>query len=557
MFRNKKIRYSLIGLFIVAGFVVVTGAGSGDFKLRRNMEILMNVFRDINYFYVDEVDSDKILEKAATGIVSSLDPYTEFMPEEEVEKFEVMTTGKYGGIGALIREKGDWVYIAEPYKDSPADRAGLQIGDKIVGIDGQDAKAIGSAKVSSMLKGDPGTKVTINVEKFYTGKVEEIEIMRERISIPGVPYHGFVSDGIGYIEHSDFSENCSGDMRNAFMELKNSGNLKGLIIDYRNNGGGILQEAVKILSMFVPKGTEVVSMRGRTSESNKIFKTETDPIDLDIPIVVLTNSGTASSAEIVVGALQDLDRAVLIGQRTFGKGLVQSPRPTGFNTYIKITTAKYYMPSGRCVQAIDYAHRNEDGSVSYVPDSLVKEFHTAVGRKVYDGGGVMPDIVTLADYISRFTIIAYGKGYIEDFVDLYAKKYRDPVDPATFKLSDKDYAWFVEFMQDKDMEYMSETAAALKQLREKAQRERYIDRVDEQLDQIQNLLKDDLDGNLMLYKDQITEFIEENIVLRQHYQQGVTQYRISKDDEIEKAVEVLNSQEEYKRILESQDTVKK
>lgn len=567
---TQKIRCSFFAALLAGGFLLAgTNPASGqepehspdraadDFKLRKNMEILMNVFRDINYFYVDEVDADKILERAADGIVSSLDPYTDFMPEEQVEQFEVMTTGKYGGIGAIIRQKDDWVYIAQPYQGFPADRAGLQIGDKILEIDGTDAKAIGSSKVSSLLKGDPGTSVTIKVEKFYTGESQTLEITRERISIPGIPYYGFVSDSIGYIEHIDFTENSSSDMRNAFMEMKNTGRLKGLILDYRNNGGGILQEAVKILSMFVPKGTDVVSMKGRTKESTAVFTTNLDPLDLGIPIVVLTNSGTASAAEIVSGALQDLDRAVLIGQRTFGKGLVQSPRPTGFNTYLKVTTAKYYMPSGRCIQAIDYAQRNEDGSVSYVPDSLVKEFYTSGGRKVYDGGGIMPDIKTDPEYVSRFTLIAYGKGYIEDFTDLYAKKYRQAVDPRTFRLSDADYAWFVEFMQDKDMEYRSETAMALKTLKEKAERERYIDRIREDIEDIEKRLKDDLDGNLNLYRDQIAELIEENVVLRQHYSRGVTEYRLEKDTELKKAVELLNNPSEYSRILESQDTSKK
>lgn len=555
--RNKKVISYSVAVLILAAGLLFAGAGIGDFKLRRNMEILMNVFRDVNYFYVDETDPDTILKKAADGIVSGLDPYTSFMPEEDMELFEIMTTGKYGGIGAVIREKGDWVYISQPYQGSPADKAGLQVGDKIVGINGEDARNIGSSKVSSLLKGDPGTEVTVKVEKFYTGKEETVKIMRERIAIPGVPYHGFISEGIGYIEHNDFTENCSNDMRNALMELKNTGNLKGLVLDYRGNGGGILQEAVKILSMFVPKGTEVVSMRGRTEESTKVFRTELDPVDLDIPIVVLTNSGSASAAEIVSGALQDLDRAVLVGQRTFGKGLVQSPRPTGFNTYLKITTAKYYMPSGRCIQAIDYAQKDEDGSVSYVPDSLVNEFRTAGGRKVYDGGGVMPDIILPADYISRFTVIAYGKGYIDDFVDMYMKKYREPVDARTFRLADKDYEWFREFMQDKDMEYMSGTASALKQLKEKAERERYIDRIEGQLEAIKENLKDDLDGNLALYKDQISELIEDNIILRHHYDRGVTEHHLEKDEEVKRAVSLLNDTGEYRRILESQDTSKK
>ena len=554
---TKTTKYTLTLLACMAVAGIFTAARNPDFRLGRNTEILLNLFRDLNLFYVDSVDTDKLLSDAAIGMTKHLDPYTEYLPEEQMEDFEFMTTGKYGGIGALIRQKGDYVQIAQPYKGFPADRAGLRIGDKIVEIDGQDAKGFTTEKVSSRLKGDPGTNVKLKVEKFYTGQIEPVTIRRERIVISGVPYYGFVNDSIGYIQHNDFTEDCSSDMRRALMELRKGGKLKGLILDYRGNGGGILQEAVKILSLFVPKGTEVVSMKGRLKEMDATFRTETTPVDTTLPIVVLTSSGSASAAEIVSGALQDLDRAVLVGQRTFGKGLVQSTRPLGYNSYLKVTTAKYYIPSGRCIQAIDYAHRNEDGSVSFVPDSLIREFTTSNGRKVYDGGGIVPDVKLPPEYVSRFALITYGKGYIEDFVDLYCKQHPEPVDMLNFRLSDADYADFVRFMTDKDVEYESETKQALKTLREKAKEERYLDRIQEELNRVEAGLKDDKENNLRLYKNELSEIIEDEIILRSHYSQGVTAHKLTRDPEVAEAVKLLGDPERYQKIITTQDTSRK
>ncbi len=557
---GRKIRYGLVVLLAAGLAAVFAGAErseDSDFRLGRNMEILMNLFRDVNLFYVDSVSPDRLLEDAAAGMTGKLDPYTEYIPEEEMDDFEIMTTGKYGGIGSLIRKKGDWVVIAQPYKGFPADRAGLKIGDKIVEIEGQDARGFDPARVSALLKGDPGTTVRLKVERFATGKVEPVSIRRERIVISGVPYHGFVADSIGYIQHSDFTEDCSTDLRRALAELRSSGRLKGLILDLRGNGGGILQEAVKILSLFVPKGTEVVSMRGKFEQLDATFKTEGEPVDTELPIVVLTDRGSASAAEIVSGALQDLDRAVLLGQRTFGKGLVQSTRPLGYNSYLKVTTAKYYIPTGRCIQAIDYAHRNEDGSVGYVPDSLIREFRTRAGRKVYDGGGIMPDVRTEPRYVSRFAMILYGKGYIEDFVDGYVKRHPEPVDVERFALSDADYADFTEFMKDKDVEFRSESKLALAQLREKAKQERYLDRIGPQLDEIEKGLRDDKESNLKLYCKELSQIIEDEIILRSHYAQGVTRHKLLSDEEVKQAVELLGDTARYRNILSSQDTARK
>ncbi len=545
--------------WIVWGALLLVAGGSfaatsqPDFLLGKNIQILFNMFRDVSLFYVDSVDADRLLENAAAGMVSELDPYTELIPEKEMADFEIQATGKYAGIGAIIRKSGDYVMIAQPYKNFPADKAGLVIGDVIVAINGESIKGYDATKVSNMLKGTPGTSVKLTVEKLLTGEQEEVEIKRERIVISGVPYYGVIDGNVGYILHNDFSEDCSQDVLAAFEALKKQG-ITSLIIDLRGNGGGILQEAVKILSMFVPKGTTVVSMKGRSEDSNETFVTTTDPVDTEIPIAVLVNSMTASAAEIVSGALQDLDRAVLVGQRTFGKGLVQVTRPLGYNAYLKVTTAKYYIPSGRCIQSVDYAHRNEDGSVGMVPDSLIKEYKTVAGRKVYDGGGIMPDVRLDPNYTSIFTMSLYAKGYIEDFANDYYKRHREGIDVDTFTLSDEEYGWFEAFMADKEVEYDSETQEALKELRRKAEREKYADRISEELDRIAEKLKEDKEADLESFKDDVRKLLEKEIILRYHYNGGVARHVSLNDPEVHRAVEVLKNGEEYRRILTSQDT---
>ena len=397
------------GYVLLLAAVVATGlfAAKNDFGLGRNMEILINMMRELSTGYVDEVDPDRLMEDAAAGMVRRLDPYTSYLPEEEMQKFDQLSSGKYGGVGALIRQKEDYVRIAQPYAGSPADRAGLRIGDKILRIGDEDAAGFTVEQVSSRLKGDPGTTVRVEVEQL-DGTRRTAEIVRERIAIPAIPYAGFVADGIGYLRHSDFTDGCYEELRAAIDRLRSEGKLDGLILDYRSNGGGIMQEAVKILGLFVPRGTEVLQTKGRREEQR--YATSTDPVFADLPLVVLVNGSTASASEIVSGALQDLDRAVLIGQRTYGKGLVQSPVPVGYNAMLKLTTAKYYIPSGRCIQAVDYS-RSQEGAVRDVPDSLVAEFRTAAGRRVYDGGGIMPDLFVPID----------TTGYSDYYRDLVAK----------------------------------------------------------------------------------------------------------------------------------------
>ena len=540
--------------------VAVTGvwAMRDDFGLGRNMEIMVNMMRELSTQYVDEVSPDDLMQDGAMGMVRNLDPYTEYMSDEAMSDFEFQATGKYGGIGATIRMKRDssGVVIAQPYKGSPSDKAGLKIGDKFVSIDGEDVTGCTTEQISSKLKGTPGTKVRLGVKRLMTGKVEEFEIERARIAIPGVPYAGYVSEGVGYIRHSDFTDGCYDEMRAAVERLRGEGELKGLILDYRDNGGGSLPEAVKILSMFVPKGSKVVTMKGRTERSKREYVTETTPVLPDVPMVALINGNSASASEIVCGALQDMDRAVLMGQRSYGKGLVQSLMPLGYNAYAKITTAKYYIPSGRCVQRINYsAHDGSNNEI--VPDSLISEFTTRNGRKVYDGKGLMPDVKVEPEYISSFAMILYNLGYIEDFLDGYVR--RNPnlkVDNRTFSISDSDYEEFVKFMADKDVPYESRTRIALESLKKISKEERYDASFAEDLKQIETKLKDQTADNLRHYRKEVMNLLNGDVVLRHNYFEGVVEHNLVSDSTVMKAVELLGDGVRYRKILSEQHTAK-
>lgn len=547
------------GALLAAAAVVATGvwAVKDDFGLGRNMEIMVNMMRELSTQYVDEVSPDKLMSDGAAGMVRNLDPYTNYMSEEGMDEFEVMATGKYGGVGATIRMRRDssGVVVAQPYKGSPSDLAGLKIGDRFVRIDGEDVTKCTTSEISSKLKGDPGTKVQLAVERLMTGEVEEMELTRARIAIPGVPYAGFVADSIGYIRHNDFTDGCYDEMRAAVERLRADGRLKGLILDYRDNGGGSVPEAIKILSMFLPKGTEVLTMKGRTERSMHTYATESNPVLPDVPMVVLINGNTASASEIVSGALQDTDRAVLMGQRSYGKGLVQTLVPLGYNAYLKLTTAKYYIPSGRCVQRINYSAHNDKSGAEVVPDSLIREFSTRNGRKVYDGKGLMPDVKTDPEYISTFAVMLYNLGYVEEFLDGYMRRHPDmTVDNASFAISDADYEDFVKFMEDKEVPYESQTRMALDLLKRTSKEERYDSEFADELQRIESKLKDQKTDNLRHYRAEISELLDNDIVLRHNYYEGVIEHNLVSDSTVMKAVELLRDGGRYAKILREQDT---
>ena len=551
--KHRVLKYSLLAVAVVAIFFNGTSATRNDAKLGRNMEIMVNLMHALSTQYVDAVDADEMMLNGANGIVSKLDPYTTFVPEKDIPNFEVMMSGRYGGIGSLIRKKGDYVIIAEPYKGSPADESGLKIGDKIVAINGKDMRGAKVEDISKLLRGEPNTVVTVTIERLLTGEREELKIRRRRIALPSVTYAGYVAEGVGYIRHADFTDKCYNEMREAILRLQKEGELKSLILDYRNNGGGVLHSAVQILSLFLPKGTMVVETRGRDGKSHKLY-TEYEPLLPKTPITVLINGNSASAAEIVAGAIQDLDRGVLIGQRSFGKGLVQSTASLGYNTLVKLTVGKYYIPSGRCIQAVNYS---TDGRAEMVADSLIKEFKTAGGRKVYDGGGIMPDKRMKPEYISTFAATLVLMGTIEDYGDEYIKKnHSKQIDVKNFSITEEDYADFIDMVMEREIPYKSESRSALEKLREALKKERNTS-LDEALSAIDKGLKDDKRSNLDTFRREIVEQINQNIVLRYAYAEGVIANTLKSDKEVLEAVKLLANTEAYKHIVTKQDTERK
>ena len=551
--KRRVLKYSLLAVAVVAIFAGGVFGTRNDAKLGRNMEIMVNLMHALSTQYVDEVDADEMMLNGANGIVSKLDPYTTFVPEKDMPNFEAMMLGRYGGIGALIRKKGDYVIIAEPYKGSPADEYGLKVGDKIVAIDGKDMRGAKVDEISKKLRGEPNTTVSVTIEHLLTGEREDLKIRRRRIELPSITYAGYVAEGVGYIRHADFTDKCYDEMREAILRLQKEGELKSLILDYRNNGGGVLRSAVQILSLFVPKGTMVVETRGRDGKSHKLY-TEYEPLLPNTPITVLINGNSASAAEIVSGAIQDLDRGVLIGQRSFGKGLVQSTVSLGYNTLVKVTVGKYYIPSGRCIQAVNYS---TDGRAEMVADSLIKEFKTAGGRKVYDGGGIMPDKRMKPEYISSFAATLVLMGTVEDYGDEYMKKnHSKPIDVKTFSITDEDYADFVKMVMEREIPYKSESRAALEKLREALKKERNTS-LGEALNAIDKGLKDDKRSNLETFRNEIVEQINQNIVLRYAYAEGVIANTLNNDAEVLEAVKLLANTDEYKRIVTEQNTERK
>ena len=524
-----------------------------DFDLGCKIEILANMMRELECGYVEEVSAYELLKAAARGMLLVSDPYTEYLSEEAMEDFEVMTTGRYGGVGSLIRKKGDYIIFAQPYKGSPSDVAGVKIGDKILAIGDEDMRGATASDVSSRLRGEAGTDISVVIERNISGAIDTLSIRRERITVPSVNYAGMLRDGVGYISHNDFIEGSYDEMRRAVESLMAQGELKGLVLDYRSNGGGVMQEAVDIASLFVPRGEQIVSIMGRDSSSLMHYNTRYAPIAEDIPIVVLVSGSSASASEILAGALQDLDRAVVMGSRTYGKGLVQGTRYLGYNTYLKYTTAKYYIPSGRCIQSRNYASLRNDGVATEVPDSLISEFTTRGGRRVYDGGGIVPDVKITPEYVSRFAIALYTQGYIEDWADEYMRKHHaEPIDINTFSITDEDYEEFCRFVADKDISYESETRKALKTLEAAAEKELYAESMDEALEMLKGLLHDDNMSNLQRYRRDIVEALNGDIILRYAYNSGVLQHSAATDSSVAQAVELLLNREEYERILSQQ-----
>lgn len=546
-----KTKLRLLAVVAVAalafGFV---NKSDRDFELAKNLDIYHTLFRELSIYYVDEIDAGDLVKKSIDKMLESLDPYTVYIPESDIEDFRFMTTGQYGGIGAYINSKGKYVEVTEPIADAPAAVAGIKAGDIIKEIDGRDIADMKSEDVSELLKGEPNSKVTLTIETPFTNQKRKVTIVRQKIKVKSVPYYGMVSDGIGYIRLSNFTENCSQEVKEALLSLKKDHQLKGLILDLRGNPGGLLNEAVSISNMFVDKGREIVSTKGKVKMWNKTYYATSDPLDTRTPLAVLVNSSSASASEIVSGVIQDLDRGVIVGTRSYGKGLVQTTRDLSYNTKLKLTTAKYYIPSGRCIQTLDYSHRNSDGSVGRVPDSLITKFSTRAGRVVYDGGGVLPDVKVEPETMSNIAFSLYNKNLIFDYATLYAQKHQTIGEPEKFHLTDDDYADFEKFLADKDYDYTFESEKVITNLEKTVKREKLDDKIGAEIEKLRSMLENNKDKDLVSHKTEITYLLQEEIASRYYYQEGRARAQLQIDSTIMKAVAVLDNAEEYRQLLQ-------
>lgn len=550
---------------LAGAFIVMLGMGMTSFKeddrnfqISKNLDIFNSIFKELDMFYVDTVNAEKMIQTGVEGMLSLTDPYTEYYPEEEVSSLKEMTTGKYGGIGAAIRyyEAKDRIAVVEPTEGMPAAEAGVKAGDIILSVGGKemvrgDMKPQEfSSKVSEALRGEPGTSFVLKVLRPLKNDstVMEFKITRKNIRTNPVPYYGMVKDSIGYLALSSFTENSAKDFKKAFIELKQKG-AKSLIIDLRDNGGGSLSEAVDIVNLYVPKGQEIVMTKGKVRQAQGSYKTQNEPVDTQIPLAVLVNGATASASEIVSGSLQDLDRAVVIGSRTFGKGLVQTIRPLPYNGTLKVTTSKYYIPSGRCIQAIDYAKKNADGSVARTPDSLTTVFHTAAGREVRDGGGIRPDIEVKGDKIPNIVFYLMNDDLIFDYATQYCWNHPTLASVDDFKLTDADYEAFKKLVKSRNFTYDRQSEKMLKSLKEIAEFEGYMTEAAEEFKALEKKLNHNLDRDLDYFAKPIKEYISQEIVTRYFYQRGAAMERLKDDTDLEEAIKVLQNPVRYREIL--------
>lgn len=548
---NKTKLYFLSGLLSVLlfSFLTIEEETSDRFEIGKNLDIFTSLYKEINTYYVDGTQPGKLMKTGIDAMLESLDPYTVYYPESEIEDYKLMTTGQYGGIGAKIRRINDFVVISEPYKGFPAEKAGLKAGDIILQVDGKDVKGKSTSDLSKILKGNPGTTLTVKIKR--PGKKDDFDVSfkREKVKIKSVPYYGMVSKNIGYVKMTSFTSKVSLEVKEAMLELKKNPQMNALIFDLRGNPGGLLHEAINTVNLFTKKGTKVVETRGKIEEWTKTYKTLNSPVDKEIPVVILVNEGSASASEIVSGALQDFDRAVVLGRDTYGKGLVQTTRNLKYNTSLKVTTAKYYIPSGRCIQAIDYSKKDKNGKVSKTPDSLLVEFKTNNGRPVHDGAGVKPDIE-----MEKLKYGAVTKALVsDDQIFNYATDYvlrNDTISAAPkFHLSKDEFNDFVNYLDTSDYQFETGTDYTIQALREKAEKEEYIDLIGAQLDTIQHKINTKKKAEIVKFEDQIKNLLEAEIATRYFHQAGRIENRLGDDPYVLKAISILNNSTEYNSIL--------
>ncbi|MBL0258622.1 MAG: PDZ domain-containing protein [Bacteroidetes bacterium] len=545
--RKHTLWFVILGTTLTS--VISYGFIDEYFEVSKNLDIFSSVYREVNMYYVDPTDPGKLMKKGIDSMLETLDPYTNYIPESDIEDFRFLTTGQYGGIGALIKQKGDNVIISDPYEGYPAQKAGLLAGDLILEIDGKAVNNKKTDDISRLLKGSPKTQVHLLIQREGESAPFEKTITREEIKVKSVPYYGMVSDDIAYIRLNSFTENSGRDVGAALKELKSKHQLKGLVFDLRNNPGGLLNEAVNVSNLFVERGQDIVSTKGRLKDLDRTYKALNEAVDPGIALAVLVNSGSASASEIVSGSLQDLDRAVIVGQRTFGKGLVQTTRPLSYNTQLKITTAKYYVPSGRCIQALDYSHRNEDGSVGKVPDSLLTEFSTRAGRKVFDGGGILPDVSMDATKLSNISVSLLNKNLIFDYATRYRRTHPEIASVNDFVLTDADFNDFANFLSDKDYDYTTRSEKAMEDLKKNSEDEKYYTDIQREYEALKLKLAHNKQADVEKNKNEILQLLEEEIISRYYYQSGRIETALQHDAELKKAMEIIHDQSVYSSIL--------
>ncbi|AWW31314.1 peptidase S41 [Echinicola strongylocentroti] len=545
-------RNSIIAIFlvlIIGGGMLVSFKGKNDklFLIAKNLDIFASLIRELDSFYVDEINPDELVTVGINAMLEELDPYTTYIPEEESEDFRTMTTGEYGGIGAMIGNRTGKNMILMPYEGFPAESSGLRIGDELLKVDTVDVVELVTSDISEMLKGPANTPVEVVVKRNQD--TLSFAITRKKIVINNVPFYGMVNDNIGYIKLTDFTTNAGDDVRKALVELKSRG-AERLILDLRDNPGGILKEAVDIVSLFVPKGKEVVSTIGKLENVNAEYKTTRSPVDKRMPLAVLINERSASASEIVSGALQDYDRAVLVGRKTFGKGLVQSTIPLSYNSQVKVTTAKYYIPSGRCIQEIDYSKRDGDGRATTVADSLRREFKTKNGRTVWDGEGIMPDKEVEARKYAPITYSLVARSLVFEYVNEFYYDHDSIVSPRSFEVDDELYGEFVNWLEGKEYDYVTRVEKTIEDLEEYAKEEKYFEEIQSEIDSLKKSVSHNKEQDLVTFKDEIKEALKDEIVSRYYYEGGVVEASLDNDLEIAQAVELLSNEGGYEELLQ-------
>ena len=548
---NKILKAALALSFVVIIGLSFWGFKSDqkNFEISKNLDIFYSLVRELNLFYVDEVKPDKLIKKGIDDMLETLDPYTVYIPESEMDDFKFMTTGEYAGIGAMISKRGNQIIVAEPYEGFPAQVNGLRAGDIFIEVDGKPVDKMAVADVSEILKGPAKKVIKVKMQRPGEKKPFTLDIVREEIQIDPVTYYGMIDAKTGYVRLSSFTDGCAESVRDAVIDLRDKKGAKTLVLDLRSNPGGLLGEAVKVTNLFVNHGQEIVSTKGKVSQWDKTYRATEQPVDSVMPLIVLVNSGSASASEIVSGALQDLDRAVIMGNRTFGKGLVQTTRDLSYNTKLKVTTAKYYIPSGRCIQALDYSHRNTDGSVGAIPDSLITEFKTKNGRKVKDGGGVTPDIRNVQDTLSALSFKLVQDYMIFDFATEYASKHKTIATPDKFAIGNDIYSEFHQYLTEKKFTYESRSEQTLKVLIETAKKERYFDGTKNEFSALEKGLTLDLNQDLDKNSEEIRDLLKDEIVSRYYYQKGAIIAALGSDKEIKSVLSLFNNPAEYSRLL--------